>query len=417
MKLKPKSNQIKYLNWEFGVFLHFGIRTFCHSHHDWDGRGMDAALFNPTELDCDKWMSDIKLAGARYAVFTTKHHDGFALWPSALTEYSVKASPWRDGKGDVVREFTDACHRAGLGCGLYYSPAQWGGDIDFSDEAAYDEYFIGQLTELLDGRYGKIDYLWLDGAFSGEHKYDSDRITAKIRELQPDILIFGLDSPDVIGVGNEDGYVNIDNSYVKTIRRGGKDKTLFLCAEGDCRMRDSWFYDLNPQSIKSTEELIGMYETTVGRGANFLLNIGPDERGLLPEADVARLNELAAEIRKRYFMPLPFEPVRKNESGKYEIAYSEETYRMISDTVNLPTVRRVVIEEDITEGEGVKHWRLFANIPAKYPYFEWEVSICEGYGIGHKRICNIPAMRCPRFRLEILESDGECKIKSIKAFS
>jgi len=221
----------------------------------------------------------------------------------------------------------------------------------------------------------------------------------------------------LIGVGNEDGYVNIDNSYVKTIHRGGKDKTLFLCAEGDCRMRDSWFYDLNPQSIKSTEELIGMYETTVGRGANFLLNIGPDERGLLPEADVARLNELAAEIRKRYFMPLPFEPVRKNENGKYEIAYSEETYRMISDTVNLPLVRRVVIEEDITDGEAVKQWRLIATIPSKYPYSNWEVSICEGHGIGHKHICVIPAMRCPRFRLEVLDSDGEYKIKSIKAFS
>lgn len=417
MKIKPKENQLKYLSWEFGIFLHFGIRTFCHGHHDWDGRAMDASLFDPRELDCDQWMREIKLAGARYAVFTTKHHDGFALWPSAYTDYSVKSSAWRDGKGDVVKEFTDSCHRAGLGCGLYYSPAQWGGDVDFSDEKAYDEYFIGQITELLDGRYGKIDYLWLDGAFSGDHKYDVDRIVGIIRSLQPDILIFGLDFPDVFGVGNEDGYVDTRNFYTKTLKRGDKEKTLFMAAEGDCRLRDSWFYDDNECSVKSVEELIGMYECTVGRGANFLLNIGPDDRGLLADADVKRLHELAAEIRRRYFVPLPFEPVKQNDDGRYEIAYSKEKYAEISDTVNLPLVRRVVIEEDITDGEAVKQWRLIATIPSKYPYSNWEVSICEGHGIGHKHICVIPAMRCPRFRLEVLDSDGEYKIKSIKAFS
>lgn len=417
MKLKPKENQLKYLSWEFGIFLHFGIRTYCHGHHDWDERAMDAALFNPTELDCDQWMREIKLAGARYAILTTKHHDGFALWPSAYTKYSVASSGWRGGKGDVVREFTDACRRAGLGCGLYYSPAQWGGEINFSDEKAYDEYFIGQMTELLDGRYGTIDYLWLDGAFSGEHRYDTDRIVGVIRKLQPDILIFGLDDPDVYGVGNEDGYVDTRNFYTKTICRFGKEKTSFLAAEGDCRLRDSWFYDLNPQSIKSVDELIGMYESTVGRGANFLLNIGPNEKGLLAEEDVARLHELAAEIRKRYLIPLPFDPVTINKDGKYEISYSKETYGMISDTVNLPLVRRVVIEEDISEGESVKEWRLIATIPSKYPYIDWEVCLCEGHGIGHKHICTLPAIRAPRFKLEILDHDGDYKIKSMKAFS
>ena len=119
-----------------------------------------------------------------------------------------------------------------------------------------------------------------------------------------------------------------------------------------------------------------MYESTVGRGANFLLNIGPDERGLLAPEDVTRLHELAAEIRRRYFIPLPFEAIVMKD-GKYEISYSKETYGMISDTVNLPLVRRVVIEEDITEGESVKQWRLIATIPSKYPYTDWEVCLCE----------------------------------------
>lgn len=417
MKLIPSERQLKYLDWEFGVFLHFGIRTFYHGHRDWDLRPMEPEAFNPDSLCCDQWVSEAKLAGAKYAVLTTKHHDGFALWQSAYTDYSVKASPWKDGKGDVVREFTDACHRNGIGCGLYYSAAQWRGGADFSDAEHYDDYVVGQISELL-GNYGKIDYLWFDACFSDKHKYNGAKITAKIRELQPDILVFGMFDPDVYGVGNEDGYPDMRQMYVKTIKRDGKTETRFLVTEGDARIRDSWFYDLNGYSVKSPEELFGMYEMTVGRGSSFLLNLGPDTHGLLCEDDLNALHTLSDNIKRRYSRPLPFSGIYKEADGRLAISYPEEYYkRHISDTVNLPLVRRVVIKEDIKKGESVKGWRLYATIPSKYPYSDWgEFCLCEGRGIGHKHICMFPAMRAPRFRLEITDSDGEYSISGMEAF-
>lgn len=353
----------------------------------------------------------------KYAVLTTKHHDGFALWQTKYTDYSVKSSPWKDGKGDVVREFCDACHNNGIACGLYYSLAQWdSGSGITSDDSDYENYVAGQLSELLSD-YGKIDYLWLDGAFSKNGTYDVTRMTSLVRSLQPDMAVFGIFGRDTIGVGNEDGYVDARNSYVKNISENGKEIACFACPEGDCRIRDTWFYDDNEPSLKSLEELMGMYETTVGRGANFLLNIAPDEKGQLCACDTKRLHELAGEIRNRYFKPLPFSEAFTEPDGRLCISYPEDVYaHMITDTVNLPLVRRVLIEEDVTEGEGVKAWRLYAAIPSKYPYAGWEFCVCEGHGIGHKRICSFPAMRTPRFRLEIVSHDGEYKIKSIKAF-
>ena len=138
MKLKPNPKQLSYLDWEFGIFFHFGIRSFYPGHHDWDGKPMDAKAFNPTNLDCHQWVKMAKDAGATYAIMTAKHHDGFALWPTAYSSYSVASAPWKNGKGDVVKEFTDACREAGLKVGLYYSPAQWGEAAPLKDPKAYE---------------------------------------------------------------------------------------------------------------------------------------------------------------------------------------------------------------------------------------------------------------------------------------
>ncbi|MBQ4076044.1 MAG: alpha-L-fucosidase [Clostridia bacterium] len=123
-KLIPTRQQLEFMEWEFGVFFHFGIRSFYKGYQDWDQRRMDASVFNPDRLDCMQWIREIKEAGARYGVLVCKHHDGFANWPSAYTSYSVANTPWKDGKGDVVREFVEACRAYDLKVGLYYSPAQ-----------------------------------------------------------------------------------------------------------------------------------------------------------------------------------------------------------------------------------------------------------------------------------------------------
>ena len=133
VKIKPTEKQLKFLDWELGVFIHFGIRTFYEGHRDWDMKPMPLEGFNPTELDCENWVLTAKEAGAKYAVLVCKHHDGFANWPSAYTEYSVKNTPWKNGKGDVVREFVDACRKHGICPGLYYSPAQFGSKVGISE--------------------------------------------------------------------------------------------------------------------------------------------------------------------------------------------------------------------------------------------------------------------------------------------
>ena len=160
MKLKPTKAQLDFLSWEFGIFFHFGIRAFFPGHRDWDGKEMPAKDFNPKELDCEQWIKMVKDAGATYAIMTAKHHDGFSLWPSKYSQYSVSDSSWKDGKGDVVREFKDACRKYGIKVGLYYSPAQWGSHkIDFKCEKEYDDYFINQISELTDKLQSAVDDL------------------------------------------------------------------------------------------------------------------------------------------------------------------------------------------------------------------------------------------------------------------
>ncbi len=177
---RPTKGQLAFLDWEFGLFFHFGIRTFHAGHSDWDGVYMDPAAFASQSLDCRQWAETAKRAGARYAIMTAKHHDGFALWNTSTTDYGVRNTPWRGGRGDAVRDFTDACREQGLKTGLYYSPAEFGSREKSAKD--YDDYFIAQITELLT-RYGKIDYLWFDGCGADGHDFDKKRITDTIRRL------------------------------------------------------------------------------------------------------------------------------------------------------------------------------------------------------------------------------------------
>lgn len=396
--------QKKYLSWELGVFFHYGIRTFNHGHHDWDGIPMPAGTFMPEDFCPDEWIKTAKAAGAQFAVMTTKHHDGFAMWQSACSTYSVAQSPWMGGKGDAVALFTEACHDNGIACGLYYSPNEWGGRIDFSDKEAADRYYYGQLGELLGTRYGKIDYLWFDGGFPAG--YDSSGILGYVRRLQPDILVMG---DDVRGIGNEDCYV----PYDMTNDRGGK----FVCLEGDLRMRDSWFWEDNEYTIKSVEELIGMYKTGVGRGAAMLLNLAPAPSGHLEKSDVKRLFEFSTAVKALTASPCGMDHLSR-EGNVFTLCYSREKYQSeIKDTMFLPRVKHLIIEEDLGGGSMIKGWRLYATIPSKYPYADWNFLLCEGHGIGRKRIISVPEIRCPRFRLEITDADGTPDIISFKAFA
>jgi len=420
---KPTKGQLEFLNWEYGMFFHFGIRSFYPGHKDWDGIEMPAEGFDPKELDCEQWMRVARDAGATYAILTTKHHDGFALWPSAYSRYSVANTPWKMGSGDVVREFVDACRKYGMKVGLYYSPAQWGSTaIKFESGKEYDDYFINQITELLTN-YGKIDYLWFDGCGSEGHVYDHKRIVGEIFRLQPEILTFCDPEwfPCVRWVGNEDGYASLENPYVVSkwdfsqLTEGSVSlsEASFLPAECDCKLRATWFYDHNEETMKSLDELFGMYECSVGRGSNFLINVGPDERGLIPEADAHRLRELGEKIRANYTTPIDFSDVTEESEGVYSIMHPQFDASGYGQRDRSRLVNTVVLREDISKGQAVRAFRIYAHLPA---YNRKRVCIYGGYTVGHKSICRFPAVFTPKITVEITDSDGACRLYDMKAY-
>ena len=383
-----KKEQLDFLNWEFGIFFHFGMRTFNEGHKDWDMKPMALESFNPTDLDCDEWLSTIKEAGAAYAVLVCKHHDGFANWPSAYTDYSVKNTPWKDGKGDVVQEFVDACRKYDIKVGLYYSPAQFG-SIKLNGKE-YDDYFVNQVKELLTN-YGKIDYIWFDACGSEEHTYDTKRIIAEIRACQPDILIFNLWDPDTRWVGNESGVAHspskltvgaLDFSINKDIQ-DLLDEPKFLPVECDCRIRPrNWFYsDSDVHEVRSVDELMGLYYYSVGRGANLLLNIGPDRSGHLPQPDKQNLLAFGDAIRKIKDQSLPCQV--HSEAQKLTIEMEPQL------------VNHVELSEQIDPDCEIEYFEIKA-----YPYFYGvPITVYRGTTIGHKAICAFPTIRTKKLEI------------------
>ena len=400
------------MDWEFGAFFHFGIRSFFPGHVDWDSRPMPASEFNPDQLDCGQWIRTVKEAGARYAILVCKHHDGFANWPTQFSNYSVKNTPWKNGRGDVVREFVDACREADMRVGLYYSPAQWGGDVQFGQAKDYDDYFIAQITELLTN-YGKIDYLWFDGCGSEKHEFDKPRIIRAIRSLQPDILIFNMWDPDTRWIGNEDGYAPMDNPNertdvdfsVRTTEKEALEETRYLPAECDCMLRDTWFDCAdNEDKIKSAEELMGMYEMSVGRGANFLLNLGPNRHGLLNEKDAERVLEFGALLKKRYGAPLTaFGPAIAEGENRFTVQASRGPV----------LVNRLAVMEDISRGDAVRAFRILCRLPG---YSGTDICVYQGKTVGHKAICVFPAIRTAKITVEITGASRPARIRAINVY-
>lgn len=382
-----KREQMDFLDWEFGVFFHFGIRTFYEGHKDWDMKPMELSAFDPMQLDCEEWIRAVWEAGGKYAVFVCKHHDGFANWPSAYTEYSVKNTPWKNGQGDVVREFVDACRKYGIKVGLYYSPAQF--DSVKLSAREYDDYFIQQIRELLT-QYGKIDYLWFDGCGSEGHEYDVARIVKEIRACQPQILLFNMWDPDTRWVGNEAGiapspnYLSVDELDVSVLsdQKNALTRAKFLPVECDCRMRlENWFYsDNDADTVKSVDELMGLYYYSVGRGANLLLNIGPDRRGKLPEADKAVLLAFGREIRELSRNLIPC--VKEWEEKKLTLG------------MDLGLVNHVILSEEVS-GEEIEQFEIRI-----YPYpYGVPITVYRGTTIGHKAICPFPTIRTSKIEI------------------
>ena len=406
----PTAKQLEFLSWEFGVFFHFGIRSFYPGHEDWDGKPMPPGGFDPPDLNCDQWCRIAAEAGARYAILTAKHHDGFANWPSAYTDYSIAQAAWKGGKGDVIRDYTDACRKHGLKVGMYYSPA----DKHFADlgltTEEYNDRFIGQLNELLQN-YGKIDYLWFDGCWSNQFKFDIERILGTIRALQPGAILFHMWDPDTIWVGNEEGYAPFDNPLRRTEEEynrvyqptdGPIDRdNRLLPAECDFRMRErTWFIcQDDAHTVKSVDELMGVWDCSVGRGSNFLINVGPDATGHLAEPDAARLLEFGEALRCRFAAPAAaFEALEEGEDHIISLPLPGK----------LP-VNCVVLEEDLTQGQRVREFAVHVQEGPR-------VQVYWGKTIGHRAICNFPTVRGNKVTVEFLCADGPARLKAAKVY-
>ena len=304
--LVPTPEQLTWQRDGFGVFFHFGVNTFAGK--EWSDGTLSPQIFDPTELDADEWLRLARDMGAKYVILTAKHHDGFCLWPTATTDYSVASSPWKDGEGDVVREVADACETHGMKLGLYLSP--WDRNApQYADAAVYDEFYLAQLRELCTN-YGPLYELWFDGAGSAGREYAWDRIGALIDELQPGAMVFNMGPATIRWVGNEDGlaadpveYVtasadlnNYDDDVVETA------EARYLPPECDVSLRRGWFWQPDEEP-KSLPHLLAIHDRSIGLGASLLLNIPPDRRGRIDPEDKARALQFGQALRDRFGSP------------------------------------------------------------------------------------------------------------------
>lgn len=438
----PSKRQLRWHELEFYGFLHFTINTFTDK--EWGYGDENPAMFAPSDFSAEQIVSTAKMAGMKGLILTCKHHDGFCLWPSKYTKHSVKNSPWRDGKGDVVKEISDACRKHGLEFGVYISP--WDRNHAEYGKPAYIEYYRNQLRELLSS-YGDVFEVWFDGANGGDGYYGGARETRKIdrenyydwentweivRDMMPGAIIFSDAGPDIRWVGNERGYAGDPCWATYDLRprppysipapgctaykqgeHGHRNGKYWMPAEVDVSIRPGWFYHPDENNrVRSAENLLKIYYESIGRGASLLLNLPPDRRGRIHDNDVASLREF------RNILDATF---KKNLAQSAEIAASNargedfrvenvldgerQTYWATEDTVTNAAItitfadatrfNVVDIREYLPLGQRVENWAL-----DKWRDGKWE-EFASGKAIGSRRLWRGDYQLTNRVRLRI----------------
>lgn len=403
---------------EIGAIIHFGPNSFMDK--EWGDGTADPSVFNPAQFDPDQWMRAAKAAGVKYVIFVAKHHDGFCLWPSRETAYSVKSSPFRDGKADVVREVEQAARRNGLGFSVYLSP--WDRhEPKYKDNKAYDNYYRRQLLELA-SHYGPLTEWWLDGAGSEGHVYDFDSYMRELRTYQQNTLVFAdvgfLRYGDIRWVGNESGVASDENWNVVD----SLGYLRYRPAEADTPLRKlHWFWHPNDEaSVKSLPELLDIWHKTVGRGAQLVLGLAPDNRGLMPESDVQRLREFGAALRKIYSdnrmkqrIPATDKTALATDGNPdtFWAAPPDDRSAALDVRFNRPvTIDRAVTMEWLGEGQHVYSYVIEADQGGQM------VPIVQGRTIGHKRVDLFAKITTNHVRLKILSAGGRIFLREFQLF-
>ncbi len=451
VKVVPTPRQLAWQGMEFYAFIHFGMNTF--TGRQWGLGDEDPQLFHPTAYDAAQWVESCRLAGMTGVILTCKHHDGFCLWPSAYTDHSVKSTAWQDGQGDVVRDVAEACRAQGLKFGVYLSP--WDRhEPSYGDSPLYNAYFQNQLRELLTN-YGEIFCVWFDGA-CGEgpngkmQVYNWEAAYRIIRELQPKAVI-NICGPDVRWCGNEAGHTresewsvvpaarwNIeeiqsesqqedDGTFSQKINAETEDlgsrsvlaeanRMIWYPAEVDVSIRPQWFYDpVDDDKVKTVNELIDLYESTVGGNSALLLNIPPDERGLIHETDARHLREFGQWLRATYGQDLAkganvwASQTRDTsvDAGNLTDGRSDsywcpqegiEQAELVIDLGKEMTFDRIVLKEYIQSGQRIERFQL------AYKQGEEWVSLYAGTVVGYKKICSFQQLNARYIQLKVTES-------------
>ncbi|WP_300602388.1 alpha-L-fucosidase [Niabella sp.] len=440
----PTPRQLRWQQLELTAFFHFGINTF--TGREWGDGKEDPAIFNPTALNAEQWVKTMKDAGFKQVIITAKHHDGFCLWPTATTMHSVKSSPWKNGKGDVVKEVAAACKKLNMGFGVYLSP--WDRNAPVYGTDAYNDFFVQQLTELLTG-YGKVDEVWFDGA-NGEgpngkkQVYDFNRWYQLIRKLQPQATI-AIMGPDVRWVGTETGRGrrmewsvvttnNLDQSQVAANSQqgllfkpisdlrgddlGSREKIVtakglvWYPAETDVSIRPGWFYhEDQDKKVKTPEELLKIYFTSVGMNSVLLLNVPPDKRGLIADADIRSLQEWT-RIRNGLFSTnylrgstilckngTRASALLDGDNATYFTTTGTDTATAIIFKLKKPTTFNVLsLQEDIRVGQRVEKFSAWYKEGGQWKPFANETTI------GYKRLLHFDPITAAEIKIEIESS-------------
>lgn len=451
VQIVPSRRQLEYQQLEFYSFIHFTVNTF--TGREWGDGTESPQIFNPTKLDVGQWVSAVKSAGMTGLILTCKHHDGFCLWPSIYTEHTIARSPYKNGKGDIVKEVSDACKAAGIKFGVYLSP--W----DRNNEAygygkPYNDYFVNQLTELLTN-YGEVFSVWFDGACgegsNGKKQvYDWERYYEVIRELQPEACI-NVCGPDIRWCGNEAGDTRPaewsvvprrtseteriasqsqkdDSNAFRQRKISASDRDLgsreilkdepeliWYPAEVNTSIRPGWFYHEEEDGrVRSAEELISIYYNSVGGNATFLLNIPPNKEGLFHENDLKVLQEIGEYLRQAFGKNL-LEGAELNASRSkhgygienvrtddYESFYKTEDG--ITDTFIELTwkeeqeIRHIVLKENIMCSQRIESFTIDAVLGEEYQ------TLYNGTVVGYKRIVPIDNIRTDKIRIHIKDA-------------
>lgn len=437
----PTAEQVAWSDMEFYLFMHFGPNTFTGA--EW-GSGNEAAnRFHPGAMDCRQWCRIAKATGAKGIIITAKHHDGFCLWPSKFSTHTVAQSDWENGQGDVLKDLAAACKEYGLQLGVYLSP--WDRNHPAYGTDAYNKVFVNMMQEVVKN-YGPFFEFWWDGA-NGEGPngkkqiYDWHLFEHTLRTIAPHTIIFSDIGPDARWVGNEKGFAAETNWNLldtagfqrgegappnDTLQQGNVYGKNWIPAECDVSIRPGWFYHADEDNrVKSPETLFDLYLKSVGRGANFLLNVPPDTNGLIHPQDSAALMGFK-KIRDENFkynvlqkatlsfekkqMPYPNCPLSDGQASTFLKVMNGRENGLTFSLQQPETLNCIELAEPIAEGQRVMAFSILLQTE------DGQTSELKGTTIGHKRLLTFPAMKVRSFSLVIQASKELALVSEVKAY-